>query len=148
MTGPRTEGANLNLWARTTSPQGVSRELDRPSEADGPSHEFGRYPVPDRMFVAACSALADPVRASVVQLLADRDMNAGEIAACFSVSRPAVSRHLAVLLKSQLLEVRSQSGRRVYSLDLDRLDAIGAWIDQCRAHRRPKAGFGSGAASA
>ena len=117
----------------------VSHEPDRPSEA-GYLGVFRRSLETDKAFVTACSALADPVRAGVVQLLAHRDMRAGEIATYFPVSRPAVSRHLAVLLKSQLLEVRSQSGRRVYSLDVDRLDAVSAWISQCRAHRRPRPG--------
>ena len=123
--------------------QGVAPELERPLEAGYFDHAVSQRPGSDQAFVAACSALADPVRAGVVQLLAHRDMSAGEIAACFPVSRPAVSRHLAVLLKSQLLTVRSQSGRRVYSLDVDRLDAISAWISQCRAYRRPRPGTAS-----
>jgi DNA-binding transcriptional ArsR family regulator len=125
----------VNLWTRPG--QDAAQALDHPS---GAGYAANPAPETDQAFVTACSALADPVRATVVQLLADRDMSAGEIAACFPVSRPAVSRHLAVLLKSQLLEVRSQSGRRVYSLDLGRLEAIGAWIDQCRAHRRSSLG--------
>jgi DNA-binding transcriptional ArsR family regulator len=132
----------LNLWAEITERRKVSHEPDRPSKA-GYFGAFRQRMETDQLFVTACSALADPVRASVVQLLARRDMSAGEIAAFFPVSRPAVSRHLAVLLKSQLLTVRSQSGRRVYSLDVDRLDAISAWISQCRAYRRPRPGTAS-----
>jgi DNA-binding transcriptional ArsR family regulator len=125
---------------RSTADQGVAQTLDHALDGDyaaGPGLET------DQAFVVACSALADPVRASVVQLLAGRDMSAGEIAACFPVSRPAVSRHLAVLLKSQLLAVCSRSGRRVYSLDVDRLDAVSVWIKQCRARRRPRLGMGT-----
>jgi DNA-binding transcriptional ArsR family regulator len=139
MIGPRTGSAKLNVWAEITERREVSHEPGRPSEA-GYLAAFRQSMETDQLFVAACSALADPVRASVVQLLAQRDMSAGEIAAFFPVSRPAVSRHLAVLLKSQLLTVRSQSGRRVYSLDVDRLDAISAWISQCRGYRRPRPG--------
>jgi DNA-binding transcriptional ArsR family regulator len=143
MIGPRTGSAKLNVWAEITERREVSHEPGRPAEAGYLGAAFRRSMETDQLFVAACSALADPVRASVVQLLAHRDMSAGEIAAYFPVSRPAVSRHLAVLLKSQLLTVRSQSGRRVYSLDVDRLDAISAWVSQCSAHRRPRPGRAS-----
>src|SRR5271155_2521900 len=78
-------------------------------------------------------ALADPLRASIVQLLAHGDMNAGEIAARFPVTRPAVSRHLSVLLRSKLVRVRGEAQRRVYSLNTEGLDEISAWIGQCRA---------------
>jgi DNA-binding transcriptional ArsR family regulator len=77
-------------------------------------------------------ALSDPLRANIVQLLAHRDMNAGEIAARFPVSRPAVSRHLSVLLKSKLVRVRDEAQRRVYSLNPDGLDEIDQWVGQCR----------------
>jgi DNA-binding transcriptional ArsR family regulator len=78
-------------------------------------------------------ALADPLRANIVQLLAHRDMNAGEIAARFPVTRPAVSRHLSVLLKSKLVRVRDEAQRRIYSLNADGLGEVSDWVDQCRA---------------
>src|SRR5690606_27906175 len=46
---------------------------------------------------AVVQALADPIRREILLMLAKSPMNAGEIAATFSVSRPAVSRHLRVL---------------------------------------------------
>ena len=95
----------------------------------------GGGPQDARTFATACSALADPLRARIIQLLAQSDMSAGEIAVCFPVSRPAVSRHLALLLRSQLVTVRSESGRRIYSVRLESLDAISNWIEQCRAVR-------------
>jgi len=79
------------------------------------------------------SALADPVRAEIVQMLAGADMAAGSIAARFDITRPAVSRHLSVLLKSNLVRVRGEAQRRVYSLNPDGLDDAAHWIDQCRA---------------
>jgi len=79
------------------------------------------------------NALADPLRANIVRLLAHRDMNAGEIAARFPVTRPAVSRHLSVLLRSKLVRVRGEAQRRVYSLNTDGLDEIAEWVEQCRA---------------
>ncbi|HEY1710205.1 MAG TPA: metalloregulator ArsR/SmtB family transcription factor [Rhizomicrobium sp.] len=80
----------------------------------------------------AFSALADPVRASIVSMLAANDMNASEIASHFPVSRPAVSRHLSVLLRANLVQVREEAQRRVYSLDPKGLDDANAWIEECR----------------
>jgi DNA-binding transcriptional ArsR family regulator len=77
-------------------------------------------------------ALADPIRARVVELLAAGDLTAGDIAARFPVSRPAVSRHLSVLLKSRLVRVRGEAQRRIYSLDPDGLDDVGRWVDETR----------------
>jgi|HubBroStandDraft_6_1064221.scaffolds.fasta_scaffold1427624_2 DNA-binding transcriptional ArsR family regulator len=77
-------------------------------------------------------ALADPIRARVVELLAADDLTAGDIAARFPVSRPAVSRHLSVLLKSRLVRVRGEAQRRIYSLDPAGLDDVGRWVEETR----------------
>jgi DNA-binding transcriptional ArsR family regulator len=78
------------------------------------------------------TALADPVRAEIVQLLSARDLTAGDIASRFPISRPAVSRHLGVLRRSRLVRVRGEAQRRVYSLDTDGLDEADQWIGECR----------------
>jgi DNA-binding transcriptional ArsR family regulator len=82
--------------------------------------------------VEAFVALADPIRARVVELLAVGDLTAGDIAARFPVSRPAVSRHLSVLLKSRLVKVRGEAQRRIYSLDPEGLDEVGCWVEETR----------------
>ena len=84
------------------------------------------------MTMQTFAALADPVRAEIVQMLSDADLGAGDIAAQFSISRPAVSRHLAVLLRSRLVRVRGEAQRRIYSLDPRGLDEAGAWIEARR----------------
>jgi DNA-binding transcriptional ArsR family regulator len=77
-------------------------------------------------------ALSDPVRAEIVQLLSAHDLTAGEIAARFPISRPAVSRHLSVLRKSRLVTVRGEAQRRIYSLDPDGLGQVDDWVGACR----------------
>ncbi|HEY1426876.1 MAG TPA: metalloregulator ArsR/SmtB family transcription factor [Caulobacteraceae bacterium] len=77
-------------------------------------------------------ALADPIRARVVELLAGGDLTAGDIAARFPVSRPAVSRHLSVLLKSRLVRVRGEAQRRIYSLDPAGLEDVDRWVETTR----------------
>jgi DNA-binding transcriptional ArsR family regulator len=77
-------------------------------------------------------ALADPIRARIVELLADGDLTAGDIALRFPVSRPAVSRHLSVLRRSHLVTVRGEEQRRVYALDTTGLDEVDRWVGECR----------------
>jgi DNA-binding transcriptional ArsR family regulator len=83
--------------------------------------------------VQAFAALADPTRRRIVELLAERDRDAGELAAAFPVSRPAVSRHLRLLRESGLVTVRSQAQRRVFSLDPRPLDELASWLDRYRS---------------
>ena len=80
----------------------------------------------------ALAALADPVRRQIVEMLADRERDAGEVAAAFPVSRPAVSRHLRVLREAGLVRVRPEAQRRVYALDPRPLEDLWRWLEQYR----------------
>ena len=80
----------------------------------------------------ALEALADPIRRHIVELLAERERDAGEIASHFEVSRPAVSRHLRVLREHGLVQSRSEAQRRVYSLDPAPLEEIDEWLARYR----------------
>lgn len=80
------------------------------------------------MDVAA--AIADPVRREIMVLLRERVMTAGEIAACFSVSRPAVSRHLRVLRECGLVVDEVRGRERLYRLDTAPLAPLEAWLAQ------------------
>jgi DNA-binding transcriptional ArsR family regulator len=82
--------------------------------------------------VQALGALADPIRRHIVELLAERERDAGEIASHFDVSRPAVSRHLRVLREHGLVQARSEAQRRIYSLDPAPLAEVDAWLEQYR----------------
>ncbi|MGH3322304.1 MAG: ArsR/SmtB family transcription factor [Streptosporangiaceae bacterium] len=81
----------------------------------------------------AFEALADPTRRHIVELLADSERSAGQIAAEFDISRPGVSRHLRVLREAGLVHVREDAQRRLYSLDPDPLGEIDDWLAR---HRR------------
>ncbi len=80
----------------------------------------------------AAAALADPTRRKIVELLAGGELEAGEIAGCFAISRPAVSRHLRVLRECGLVSVRADAQRRVYSLDPAPLAELDAWLGRYR----------------
>jgi DNA-binding transcriptional ArsR family regulator len=82
--------------------------------------------------VEALAALADPTRRRIVELLADGERDAGELASFFDVSRPAVSRHLRVLREHGLVRSRGVAQRRVYSLDPAPLAEVDAWLARYR----------------
>ncbi len=77
------------------------------------------------------SALADPTRRRVVDLLRERPRRAGEIAQTFGMSRPAMSRHLRVLRTHGLVEEKRDAGdarARVYQLRPEPIDELSTWI--------------------
>ena len=74
------------------------------------------------------AALADPIRREIVALLAGGEVSAGDLAARFPVSRPAVSRHLRVLREAGLVRARVDGQRRVYALDPAPLAELDAWL--------------------
>lgn len=66
---------------------------------------------------SAFKALSDPTRREILRLLAKRPLTAGEIVDRFSVSQPAISRHLAVLRQAQLVSAERDGQNVVYTLD-------------------------------
>jgi DNA-binding transcriptional ArsR family regulator len=84
----------------------------------------------------ALEALAEPTRRRVVELLAERERSAGELAAEFATSRPGVSRHLRVLRDHGLVRVRADGRRRLYSLDPAPLAELDEWLGRYRGFWR------------
>jgi DNA-binding transcriptional ArsR family regulator len=82
--------------------------------------------------VEALAALADPTRRRIVELLAERDRDVGELVASFPISQPAVSRHLRVLREHGLVRVRKDGQRRIYSLDPAPLAELDEWLARTR----------------
>jgi len=80
----------------------------------------------------ALAALADPTRQRIVELLADGEHSAGEIAAEFRISRPGVSRHLRVLREQGLVHTRSDGRRRLYSLEPAPFAELDEWLARYR----------------
>lgn len=80
------------------------------------------------MKVAA--AIADATRRDILMLLREGMMSAGEIADCFYISRPAVSRHLRVLRECGLVVVEMRGRHRLYSLDTAPLAPLQSWLAQ------------------
>ena len=78
---------------------------------------------------AALRAIAEPHRREILRLVAENELAAGEIAAHFDMSRPAVSQHLRVLVDAGLLEQRRQSTRIIYRARPEGLAELRAYLD-------------------
>ncbi|MEE1758524.1 MULTISPECIES: metalloregulator ArsR/SmtB family transcription factor [unclassified Streptomyces] len=82
---------------------------------------------PDELSVVA-DAIADPVRREILTMLHHAPLTAGDIAARFTISRPAISRHLRVLRESGLVRDEQLGRHRRYSLVRSRLGDLAAWL--------------------
>jgi DNA-binding transcriptional ArsR family regulator len=71
-------------------------------------------------------AITDGTRRKILGLVWRRERTAGEIAAEFTMTRPAVSQHLAILRESKLVTVRRAGTRRLYRADLAALARLRA----------------------
>lgn len=80
-------------------------------------------------------ALADPIRRDILRMLRDAPLAAGAIAGAFSVSRPAVSRHLRVLREAGLVRDAPAGRERLYHLELAPLADLEAFLASLRATR-------------
>lgn len=80
----------------------------------------------------AFAALSDPTRRAVLDLLRRGSRPAGQIAAMFPVSRPAISKHLRLLRRAQLVRERREGRHRVYELNAAPLKAVDSWIAEYR----------------
>lgn len=76
------------------------------------------------------TALGDPTRRAIIELLADRPRAVGQIAEDLPVSRPAVSQHLKVLKEAGLVVDRAVGTRRIYQLDPQGVGALRADLDR------------------
>ncbi|MBF6435873.1 metalloregulator ArsR/SmtB family transcription factor [Nocardia cyriacigeorgica] len=74
------------------------------------------------------SAIADPVRREILEMLRETRLTAGEIAGHFPISRPAISRHLRVLRGSGLVHDELVGRQRYYRLDTAPLEALTRWL--------------------
>ena len=78
------------------------------------------------------SALADPTRRAILARLADGEATVGELAAPFSISGPAISKHLKVLERAGLIERGRDAQWRPCRLDAAPLREVADWAEQYR----------------
>ena len=90
---------------------------------------------------AALKAIAEPRRRRILALVRDGELSAGEIAAHFDVTRPAISQHLTVLKEAGLVSERRNGTRRLYQARPEGLAELktfldGFWDERLEALRR------------
>ena len=79
---------------------------------------------------AALKAIAAPHRRTILRLVADEELSAGEIAANFDLTRPAVSQHLGVLREAGLVSERRNGTRRLYRARPEGLVELRTFLDE------------------
>jgi DNA-binding transcriptional ArsR family regulator len=79
---------------------------------------------------AALNALAEPRRREILELVRERELAAGDIAANFAVTRSAVSQHLGVLKQAGLLHERRDGTKRLYRARPEGLGDLRAFLDE------------------
>jgi DNA-binding transcriptional ArsR family regulator len=81
---------------------------------------------------AAFSALADPTRRAILARLAQGEAAVGELAAPFSMSQPAISKHLKVLERAGLISRGRNAQWRPCRLEAAPMREIAGWLDAYR----------------
>ena len=79
---------------------------------------------------AALKAIAAPNRRTILRLVADEELSAGEIASHFALTRPAVSQHLSVLKEAGLVSERRNGTRRLYRTRPEGLAELRAFLEE------------------
>lgn len=86
--------------------------------------------------VEILKALAHPIRLKLLQVLADKELNVGEIETASKVGQPALSQQLAVLRNAGIVQTRKDAKLVFYRIDKESLFGVVELIDTL-ANRRP-----------
>ena len=77
-------------------------------------------------------AIADPNRRAIIALLANQKLSIKAVAEHFPISRPAVSRHIKILMECGLVIVHQQGREKLCEARLDKLSEVSDWLEQQR----------------
>lgn len=81
-------------------------------------------------------ALADPTRRRILNLLKQGESSAGELAANFAMSLPAVSKHLNILKEADLVRDRREGKYIYYELNASVLDEVLLWLQELKGETK------------
>ncbi len=73
-------------------------------------------------------AIADPNRRAILGLLAKKNHTLNGVAENFDVSRPAISRHMKILVECGLVVITQQGRERFCQVQIDKLDEVSDWV--------------------
>lgn len=75
-------------------------------------------------------AIADPTRREIITLLSAQSMNLNSVADNFEVSRPAISKHIKILVECGLIDVTQKGRERYCEARPERLKEVADWVEQ------------------
>ena len=81
------------------------------------------------MNTTTLSALAEPTRLRIVELLRERPRPVGEIADTLHIRQPQASKHLRVLSEAGLVKAQPVAQQRIYVLQAEPFEELGSWLD-------------------
>ena len=84
--------------------------------------------------MTAYTALAEPHRRQILDLLRDGERSVNDLVARLKLSQPGVSKHLRVLREAGLVEVRPEGRRRWYGLRPQPLAEVDEWLEPYREY--------------
>jgi DNA-binding transcriptional ArsR family regulator len=76
--------------------------------------------------------ISDPTRREIIQLLAHQSLNLNMVAEKFTMSRPAVSKHIKILTECGLVIIKKQGRERFCSANTQSLLQVSDWVEQYR----------------
>lgn len=85
-----------------------------------------------RRLDAVFAALADPTRRAIIARLATGEASVTELAEPFTMSQPAISKHLKVLERAGLISRSRAAQRRPRRLEATRLREVTQWLERYR----------------
>ncbi|MGZ8543936.1 MAG: ArsR/SmtB family transcription factor [Flavisolibacter sp.] len=77
-------------------------------------------------------AIADPTRRAIIEMIAIQPRNLNAVAENFTISRPAISKHIKILEECGLIVIRQQGRERFCSANLRELRKVSGWVEQYR----------------
>lgn len=80
-------------------------------------------------------ALNDETRRKILELLKEKDLNAGEIADQFNMTKPSISHHLDLLKQADLVTTEKQGQFVVYSINMTVMDDLMNWVIQLKSDK-------------
>ncbi len=77
-------------------------------------------------------AIADPTGREIIGLLSQQSLNLNAVADNFSISRPAISKHIKILMECGLIIITQQGRERYCRANLNKLSEVSDWVDPYR----------------
>jgi len=84
------------------------------------------------MYADTFTALAEPNRRRIVELLRDGPRPVGDIARRLHLRQPQASKHLKVLSEAGLVAVRPAANQRIYQLQPKPFEELDSWVETFR----------------